>query len=69
MQEAYVVPKGKGQESSQNDQKHSEFVIKPQHNNVPYFHQDKNLMLLPINMSYSLFDDQSTMNNQDIAEE
>jgi len=33
------------------------------------FIKDKNLMPLPINMSYSLFDDQSTMNNQDIAEE
>jgi hypothetical protein len=27
------------------------------------------LMPLPINLSYSLFDDQSTMNNQDITEE
>jgi hypothetical protein len=27
------------------------------------------LMALPINLSYSLFDDQSTINNQDIVEE
>jgi hypothetical protein len=33
------------------------------------FIKDQNLMPLPINLSYSLFDDQSTMNNQDITEE
>jgi hypothetical protein len=35
----HVLLKGKRQESSQNDQKHGECVIKPQHNNVPCFHQ------------------------------
>jgi hypothetical protein len=40
--------------------------------NITMFHafiKDHNLMALPINLSYSLFDDQSTINNQDIVEE
>jgi hypothetical protein len=39
----HEFPKGKRQESSQNDQKHGERVIKPQHNNVPCFHQKPKL--------------------------
>jgi hypothetical protein len=62
------MPEGKGQESSQNDQKIVNVLSNLNITMCHAFIKDQNWMPLPINLSYYLFDDQSTMNNQDIIE-